>query len=245
MERSTIVISDAHLGAAPPASESAFMKFLAEIPGRSDDLLINGDLFDFWFEYDTVILSRHFRVLRVLADLVDSGVRIRLLGGNHDSWGGRFLSEEIGIELHQGPVRMEVGGRRAYVAHGDGLGGGDWGYRALKSVIRSRPASAAFRQLHPDWSARMIRLVSRTESRQNRPDDPESHDRSLRLREMAVELLAKDPDLDLVVFGHCHQPELLEAEPGRFYLNAGDWLHHCTWAEVSTDHIQLNRWNPR
>ena len=68
------------------------MEFLARIPDQANDLLINGDLFDFWFEYDTVILSRHFPVLRVLADLVDSGVRIRLLGGNHDSWGGQFLA---------------------------------------------------------------------------------------------------------------------------------------------------------
>jgi len=245
MERSTIVISDAHLGAAPTPNEAALMEFLAGVPDQAKDLLINGDLFDFWFEYETVILSRHFPVLRVLADLVDSGVRIRLLGGNHDSWGGRFLAEEIGIELLRGPVRVEVGGRQAYVAHGDGLGGGDWGYRALKSVIRSRPASAVFRQVHPDWSARVIRLVSRTESRHGQADAPESHGRSERLRQLATDLLASDPDLDLVIFGHCHQPELIEAAPGRYYLNSGDWLHHCSWAEVSKDHIKLNRWNPR
>jgi UDP-2,3-diacylglucosamine hydrolase len=245
MERSTIVISDAHLGAAPADNEAALLQFMTEIPNRTEDLLINGDLFDFWFEYDTVILSRHFRVLRALADIVDSGVRIRMLGGNHDSWGGQFLAEEIGIELLHGPIRMEVGGRRAFVAHGDGLGGGDWGYRALKSVIRSRPAKTAFRQVHPDWSARVIRLVSRTESRHGLSDDSESHERANRLREMARELLTSEPDLDLVILGHCHQPELLETSPGRYYLNAGDWVHHCTWAEVSTDHIQLNRWNPR
>jgi UDP-2,3-diacylglucosamine hydrolase len=245
MERSSIVISDAHLGAAPTANEAAVRDFLAGVPDLAKDLLINGDLFDFWFEYDTVILSRHFQVLRVLADLVDAGVRIRMLGGNHDSWGGRFLTEEIGIELLDGPVRTEVGGLRAYVAHGDGLGGGDWGYKALKSVIRTRFASASFRQLHPDWSARLIRLVSRTESRHGRPADPRSDHRADTLRALAMDLLASDPDLDLVVFGHCHRPELLEVAPGRYYLNAGDWLHHCTWAEVSSEGIQLNRWNPR
>lgn len=221
------------------------MEFLAGVPNIGRDLLINGDLFDFWFEYDTVILSRHFPVLRILADLVDAGVRIRMLGGNHDSWGGRFLTEEIGIELLEEPVRTEVGGLRAYVAHGDGLGGGDWGYRALKKVIRSKPARVSFRQLHPDWAARLIGLVSRTESRHGKTNDPGSNRRSERLRTLAVDLLTSDPDLDLVVFGHCHQPELLEVAPGRFYLNAGDWLHHCTWAEVSGGRIELNRWNPR
>jgi len=245
MERSTVIISDAHLGAAPAASEAALLRFLADLPGRTNDLLINGDLFDFWFEYRTVIQGRYFQVLRVLADLVDDGMRIRMLGGNHDSWGGRFLADDVGIELLDGPLRTEVGGRTAYVAHGDGLGSGDWGYRALKTVIRSRAASAAFRQVHPDWSARLIRLVSRTESRHRRTADDNAEHRSNRLREAAEDLLHSEPALDLVVFGHCHRPELVEVEPERHYLNSGDWLHNCSWAEVTKDRIQLNRWNPR
>jgi UDP-2,3-diacylglucosamine hydrolase len=245
MERSTVVISDAHLGAAPPENEAALVRFLSEVPDLSRDLVINGDLFDFWFEYRTVILSRHFKTLRVLADLVDSGVRIRMLGGNHDSWGGRFLEHEIGVELLDGPVRTRIGDRLAYVAHGDGLGSGDWGYKALKSVIRSRPAIASFRQIHPDWSARLIRRVSRTESRHGNPEDLGSDARADHLRAVALDLLASDPDLELVVFGHCHRPEVLEVEPGRFYLNSGDWLHHCTWAQVSPSGVQLNQWSPR
>ena len=245
MERSTVVISDAHLGAAPPANEAALLDFLSTVPDRCRDLLVNGDLFDFWFEYGTVVISRYFKVLRSLSEIVESGVRIRMLGGNHDSWGGRFLEDEIGVELLQGPVRTEVGGRRAYVAHGDGLGEGDGGYRALKAVIRGRPARAVFRQIHPDWSARLIRLVSRTESRHDRPEDPGSHARAGHLGALARELIATDPDLDLVIFGHCHQPELSEPAPGRFYLNAGDWLHHCTWALVTPTDIQLNQWSPR
>jgi UDP-2,3-diacylglucosamine hydrolase len=112
-------------------------------------------------------------------------------------------------------------------------------------VIRSRPARIAFRQLHPDWSARLIQFVSRTESRHDQPDDPGSHVRADRLRSYAEKLLSADPDLELVVFGHCHRPELLEVSPGRFYLNSGDWLHHCTWARVSPRGVELNRWNPR
>ncbi len=245
MERSTVVISDAHLGAAPVEHETALLEFLSTVPDLTRDLLINGDLFDFWFEYRTVIISRHFKVLRSLSELADAGIRIRTLGGNHDSWGGRFLEDEIGVELLHGPVHMEVGGRSAYVAHGDGLGGGDWGYRGLKAVIRGRPARAVFKQIHPDWSARLIGFVSRTESRHGRPEDPGSHARAEHLRKLAGETLASDPDLELVIFGHCHQPELNEIEPGRFYLNSGDWIHHCTWALVSPSDIQLNRWNPR
>lgn len=241
---STIIVSDAHLGAAPPANEQAFMAFLETVPDRSRDLLINGDLFDFWFEYRTVVLRHHFPVLRVLSDLVNAGVRLRLVGGNHDSWGGRFLRDDIGMELLEGPVVTRVGGRRAYVAHGDGLGGGDWGYRLLKSVIRTRAAAAVFRLVHPDWTAPLVRGVSRTESRHDRPADEASRNRSAKLSAHADAVLAEDPDLDLVVLGHSHIPELREVAPGRFYLNAGDWIHHCTWGEISPEAVRLNRWNP-
>jgi UDP-2,3-diacylglucosamine hydrolase len=246
MDRSSaVVVSDAHLGAAPRASEEAFLAFLRSVPDRTNDLLINGDLFDFWFEYRTVVLSYHFPVLRVLADLRDAGVRLRLVGGNHDSWGGRFLSEEIGIELLEGPLVTDVGGLRTYVAHGDGLGGGDWGYRALKKVIRSRPARFAFRLVHPDWTAPLIRGVSRTESRHDRPADPECRTRGAHLAEHAVRLLESDTALDLVLFGHSHVPELRETSPGRYYLNTGDWIHHLSWGEVGPEGVRLNRWNRR
>ena len=240
----TIVVSDSHLGAAPKSHEEAFLAFLATVPDRTDDLLVNGDLFDFWFEYRSVILSHHFQVLRVLADLVEAGVRIRLVGGNHDSWGGRFLREEIGIELLEGPIVTTVGGRRTYVAHGDGLGSGDWGYRALKSVIRGRPARFLFRHVHPDWTAPLIRGVSRTEDRHGRAADATSRGRSEKLVAAAEAVFASDPELQLVVFGHSHIPMLREVSPGRFYLNAGDWVHHCSWGEVTEDEVHLKRWSP-
>jgi UDP-2,3-diacylglucosamine hydrolase len=244
-EFTSLIVSDAHLGAAPQASERAFREFLVFAGGRTRDLLINGDLFDFWFEYDTVILRRHFSTLRILADLVDAGVRVRLVGGNHDFWGGTFLSQDIGIEVLDGPVRTEVGGRQAYIAHGDGLGGGDLGYRALRTVIRSRPARVAYRLIHPDWSDWLVRLASRTESSQGREGDEKSLDRASKLTAHAEQLLAASPEIQLVVFGHCHIPELREVSPGRHYLNTGDWIHHCTWAEVNGEGVRLNRWNRR
>ncbi|TFG66746.1 MAG: UDP-2,3-diacylglucosamine diphosphatase [Gemmatimonadales bacterium] len=242
-EFASIIVSDAHLGAAPKASETAFHEFLAFACGATQDLVINGDLFDFWFEYRTVVLSRHFRTLKALAKLVDAGVRVRLVGGNHDSWGGAFLTDEIGIELISGPIATDIGGRTTYLAHGDGLGDGDFGYRALKRVIRSRPASYAFRQVHPDWANSLARFVSRTEFRHESPDAGRS--RAAHLESHARATLAADSSIQLVALGHCHIPSLIEVYPGRHYLNTGDWIDHCTWAAVGPDEVKLHRWQER
>jgi UDP-2,3-diacylglucosamine hydrolase len=226
-----IVVSDIHLGAVPSATERAFREFLLHAKERASGLLINGDLFDFWFEYRTVIHRQHFRVIARIAEVVDAGVPVWFTGGNHDAWGGSFLRDEVGIRLLDGQVRMELAGRRTLVTHGDGVGTGDRGYRMLKWLIRNRWTVAAFRQLHPDLGSRVARFVSTTEDKVGR--DPEAaRGRAEHVRRWAVAQLTTDPALDLVLAGHVHRPAVVEVAPGRFYANSGDWIHHFTYLEI-------------
>jgi UDP-2,3-diacylglucosamine hydrolase len=243
-ENGTLIVSDAHLGAAPPDHERAFLAFLEGVADRTSDLVVNGDLFDFWFEYSSVILRRHFDLLVRLRSLVDAGVRVRLVAGNHDFWGDAFLRTEIGVELIDGPVLTTLGGRRAVLAHGDGLGPGDRGYKVLRRVIRSRPARIGFGWLHPDLSAHLVRGVSRTGSRHGGLPDATARERARVLREWAEARLAAEPEVEVVALAHCHVPELREVSPGRLYLNSGDWVGHCTWAEIDPERARLLRWRP-
>ena len=43
------------------------------------------------------------------------------IAGNHDCWGGDFLSREVGVRYHLGPWSGEVAGWRTRIDHGDGL----------------------------------------------------------------------------------------------------------------------------
>ena len=78
------IIADVHLGVAPRETERALVQFLRALPGRAGSLLINGDLFDFWFEWRAAIPRTGFRVLAALADVVDAGVPVTWIAGNHD-----------------------------------------------------------------------------------------------------------------------------------------------------------------
>lgn len=236
----TVVVSDIHLGAIPAAGERAFLEFLERVPELGDELLINGDLFDFWFEYREVVPRGHFAVLATLRRLVRTGLPVRFIGGNHDAWGGSFLEDEVGLEIVEGPAVLEIGGRRAFVAHGDGLGGGDWGYRALKRASRSRVGRTLFAALHPDLGVPVARRASATEEKWAAGPGGEAG-RADRLAAHARRLLETREDLALVIFGHTHRPELEEVRPGRFYLNAGDWIHHRSYAVISERDIRLER----
>ena len=221
--------SDAHLGALPPDREEAFLSWLEHAGDVASRIVINGDLFDFWFEYGSVIPRGFTRVLGILRSIVDSGVPVLLMGGNHDWWGGSYLRDEVGIEFHQDPLVLDLAGRRTFLAHGDGLGRGDLGYRFLRLVLRGRLTRWAFRWLHPDVGAWVARTVSMTEHREGGPSQADKA-RSDILHQWAREKLEKEPSLELVVLGHTHVPILDEVGEGRFYLNAGDWLHHRSYA---------------
>ena len=233
------IVSDTHLGAVPDETERAFLRFLEHAGANAGTLLINGDLFDFWFEWGPVVPARHYRVLAALAAIVEAGVPITMIGGNHDAWGGRFLSEQVGMRLHHGVLRTTLGGRAALVAHGDGLGKGDIKYRMLKTVLRSRLAAWGFRALHPEIGVKIAKRVSKTDA---------DHDRGSKLRtaflaQWASEQLAGDAGISLVICGHSHEPLLKEMGAGRYYVNSGDWVRHRTYVTIADGSLpELHEW---
>jgi UDP-2,3-diacylglucosamine hydrolase len=234
------VVSDVHLGAVPDATERALVTFLEHVGAEAASLLIAGDLFDFWFEYGEIIPGRHFRTLAAIARLVDAGIPVAMAGGNHDAWGGRFLIEHVGMAFHTAPFHTVLGGGRALVAHGDGLGRGDLKYRALKTVLRSRAAIGAFRALHPELGLRLARAVSSTEAKAD--EDLAAEGRAAFLHSWAIQQLTANPDLRFVVCGHSHLPVLHEHEAGRYYLNAGDWVSHFSYMTVCDGRPALHSW---
>lgn len=233
MQRPDYIASDIHLGAVPKSTERKFLRFLDHVGAHGRSLLLVGDLFDFWFEYGPVVPGRHFRVLAGLAELVDAGIPVTLMGGNHDAWGGRFLTDEVGVAFFPGVLRTEIGGRQALVAHGDGLGRGDFRYRALKAVIRSRLAILGFRALHPELGLRIAGAASTTEAKAE--NDGAAQGRARFIEDWAREQLHADPALGFVICGHSHVPAIVEVDPGRYYLNAGDWIRHFTYITVQPD----------
>jgi UDP-2,3-diacylglucosamine hydrolase len=230
------VISDVHLGHASAEVERSLLGFLRTLPGRAGSLLINGDLFEFWFEWRTVVPRSGVRVLAALMDLRDAGVPMTMIAGNHDCWGGDVL-RDAGVDFQTGPWAGVLGGWRARVEHGDGLRDReDRGYRALRRVLRSPLAIRAFRTLHPDLATRLAMGTSQT-SRRYQPGDA-----GRGLRGVAAGELASDPTLELLVYGHSHVPALERMPSGNVYANAGSWLDAPTYLVATPERIVLREW---
>jgi UDP-2,3-diacylglucosamine hydrolase len=237
-----LIASDAHLGGAPPEQERAFHRWLEHAAGVAGEIILNGDLFDFWFEYRWGPTRGHDAVLALLKRVIDSGVPVTLVGGNHDWWGGKRLRDEVGLSMQPEPRVRDLAGRRAFLAHGDGLGRGDAGYRLLKSVLRGRPTRWAYGLLPPRVGDLMARGVSRT-GRKWDEWGPHQEARSRALAEWAEARLLAEPELELVVLGHTHRPLLREVRAGQWYVNTGDWVVHRSYVVLERGRVpRLLEW---
>jgi UDP-2,3-diacylglucosamine hydrolase len=225
------VASDVHLGAAPPAHERAFLQWLEHAAGEGSEIILNGDVFDFWFEYRWGTTRGHDEALAVLRDIVRGGVPVTLVGGNHDWWGGAYLREEVGLTVLDRPTRRTVAGRETLLAHGDGLGAGDVGYRAIRRVLRSPLTRFAYGMLPVSLGDRIARGVSNTEERWRQWGAPQQA-RSAALEAWALGTLAREQELELVLLGHTHLPMVREPAPGRWYVNSGDWVFHQSYVKL-------------
>jgi UDP-2,3-diacylglucosamine hydrolase len=233
------IVSDAHLGVASPQTERSFVAFLRGLAGEARSLVINGDLFDFWFEWKTVIPRKSFRALAALAELKDAGVEILWVAGNHDCWGGEILREDVGVSYIVGPWEGTIAGWKTRIEHGDGLRDKeDRGYRMIRPVMRNALAIKAFRMLlHPDWASGLAHGSSNASRTYRAKDEGRG------LRSYAAGQLAEFTDLELLVYGHSHVAALEKMESGGVFANAGSWLDAPTFLRVTDEAIELLEWD--
>lgn len=231
------VISDSHLGFAAPAVERSLIRFIKHLRGRAQSLVINGDLFEFWFEWRHVIPRRAYRILAALAELKDSGVPILMVAGNHDCWGGDFLRNEVGIDYQLDAWDGQLAGWEARVEHGDGLRVvEDRKYRVLRHVLRNPLAIRAFRWLHPDLGTALANRSSHTSRTYT------ARDGGAGLRDIASQRLQANSAPELLIFGHSHVADLRRFGRG-VYANAGSWLDQPTFLRITPERVQLQRWS--
>ncbi len=231
------IFSDAHLGAAPPTAEANLLRFLEQVRADGGSLVINGDLFDFWFEWRRVIPRAGFRTLAALAALHDGGVPVLWIAGNHDCWGGDVIRKDVGATYHVGTWAGDIAGWRTRIDHGDGLRDAeDRRYRMLRTILRNRWSIGAFRLIHPDLGTRIASGSSHASRTYRARDGGEG------LRKVAAGVLA-DGRTDLLIHGHSHVAHL-ERFPGGVYANPGNWLDDTTYLSVRKDAVRLHRWSP-
>jgi UDP-2,3-diacylglucosamine hydrolase len=233
-------VSDAHfgLGAGDHVRVARFRELAAHIRAHAAELYIVGDMFDFWIEYGSAVRPDYFDVLHELRGIVEAGVPVRYVAGNHDFAIGSFLEKHVGLTLHRGCVDAEIQGRRLHISHGHRVGM-EPAQRLLDALLRNRALQALYRLIHPDVGVRLGMLVSAISRMRSRGTGMSA--KHLEKYRRAARARLRAGKCDLVVFAHTHYGEVLRWSEGE-YCNTGSWMDRYDYAVLRGGKISLLKW---
>ena len=237
--------SDQHLGA--PTSKDSFVRekrflyWLDTVKKDAEAIFLLGDLFDFWFEYKSVVPKGFVRVLGKLAEIKDSGIPVYFFVGNHDLWMTDYFEKELNIPVYHKPQEFLIDNKKFFIGHGDGLGPNDNGYKRMKKVFTFPLFKWMFRWLHPDLGIKLGQYLSVKNKLISGDQDANflGDDNEWLVLYCKQKLI--DKHYDYFIFGHRHLPLDINLQKNSKYVNLGDWITHFTYGQFEDSKFSLNK----
>ena len=225
--------SDNHLGAptleASLPREKKFVKWLDEIKNDAAAIFLLGDLFDFWFEYKTVVPKGFVRTLGKLAEISDSGIPIYFFVGNHDLWMKGYFENELNITTYHDIREFSFNGKSFLIGHGDGKGPYDKGYKRMKKILTFPFSKWLYRWLHPDIGVRLAQYLSVKNKLISGDEDKNFLGDNKEWLALYAKKKLETKHFDYFIFGHRHLPLEIKVGDNSTYFNLGDWINHYTY----------------
>lgn len=241
--KKTYFASDFHLGIdgkkTSQAREVQIVRWLDSIKKDAEAIYLVGDVFDYWFEYKTVIPKGYARLFGKLIELRDANIPIYFFTGNHDMWMFRYFEEAFDIPIYRAPILREIHGKTFFIGHGDGLGPGDYGYKFIKKVFSNPVCQWLFGWLHPNLGLWLMRISSGS----SRTINPSEYSFLGTAKEWLITYCnskIEQTPADFFVFGHRHLPidYKLKNNSSR-YINLGDWLYFNSYAVFDGEKMEI------
>jgi len=236
-------LSDFHLGAPDFKSslerEKKIVRFLDIAMQDAAAIFIVGDLFDFWYEYRTVVPKGYVRILGKMASITDSGISMYFFVGNHDMWMKGYFEKELNIPVYFEPKIFEFNNKKFYIGHGDGLGPGDHGYKFIKKIFRNPICQWLFGILPPAIGVGIANYMSRSSRAATGQTDARFlGEENEWLITYSKEVLQQQP-FDYFIFGHRHLPIDFQLTENSRYINLGDWIKYDSYAVFDGSQLEL------
>jgi UDP-2,3-diacylglucosamine hydrolase len=212
----TLFVGDVHL---KPRRPETWRPFLDLLERDCDVLYLLGDTFDYWVNPSQVDSGEYGEALAAIRRKAARS-KVFFLRGNRDYLAEGKFARAAGVTLLEDRVRVDLGGRRVLAAHGDFLYNKNPKYTAYRTMMRSKPVGALWRQVPSAVGKALARGFKAVSS----PTTPRVEWTREELADRARPLFAAGTDI--LICGHIHQPRHLEMQvDGRrcdlFIL--GDW----------------------
>lgn len=236
-------VSDVHLGSLIVSDrrkhELQFVKWLDMIRADATVLYLMGDIFDFWFEYKTVVPKGYTRVLGKLAEMADSGIEIHFMIGNHDLWVFDYFQKEIGMQVHYDSVVVEHAGKQFFLAHGDGLMVEEKRFQLLRKVFHSKLSQRLF-ALVPPYIGQNLGYAWSKSNREHLVSADYSYKGEN--NEYLIQFAKKHCEnnhINYYIFGHRHLDLLLQLRNKSQVLILGDFISIFSYGVFDGNELRL------
>jgi UDP-2,3-diacylglucosamine hydrolase len=239
--------SDQHFGAPSPElsfpREQKFVAWLDEVKKDAEAIFLLGDLFDFWFEYKTVIPKGFVRVLGKLAEISDSGIPIYFFVGNHDLWMNDYFQKELNISVFHDNQEFTFDNKTFLIGHGDGKGPGDKGYKRMKKVFMHPFSKWLYRWLHPDIGMKLAQYLSVKNKLISGAEDVVFLGENNEWLIQYAKRKLQSKHYNYFVFGHRHLPMIVTIGANSNYVNLGDWIGYFTYGVFDGESFELKKFD--
>lgn len=239
--------SDFHLGTpsyeASLLREKKIVRWLDKIAPDCEQLFLLGDVFDFWYEYKTVVPKNYVRLLGKLAEMSDRGIKVYFFKGNHDMWTFDYLAREIGMHVVNDEWQGVLQDKSFFLHHGDALWKGEATYSFIKRVFRSRWATWLFHRLHPNFGIGLANYLSKSSRKKNSLKDEKPLALAQEYQYQFAMHHSQKNIVDFYVFGHRHKPMNVPIRENSRLINLGDWVNKNTYAKLENGQITLHTYH--
>ena len=195
-----IFISDLHLALERPATLQRFFRFMQADAPRHLELVILGDLFEFWIGDDAAPAAKP--VIDALAAASKAKQRVFLMHGNRDPLIGHDFAHAAGATLLADPIITEVAGTTTLLSHGDAWCTRDVAYQQFRAMARNPESQRLFLGKSVDERIAMAkgaRMLSDT-AKSNKAMD------IMDVTPEAVVAALKSAGVRRIIHGHTHRP---------------------------------------
>ncbi|MFY9152921.1 MAG: UDP-2,3-diacylglucosamine diphosphatase [Prolixibacteraceae bacterium] len=233
------VISDFHL-ATHASKAKPLLKYLKSIQPKI--LVLNGDIIDSWRFSRNYFPKSHLKVIRQLFKMMEKGVQVVYITGNHDDVFRKFNNTKLGNFSIVNQFEITLNQEKVWIFHGD----------VFDHIIHNSPWLAKFGAAVYGWLTifnKLLNVFMRILGGSEMILYKSMKDRILKEKkiltnfEKAVANAAISKKVDLVICGHTHIPvdKSIETEKGKVrYINCGDWVEHFSAAECMDGNWTLN-----
>jgi UDP-2,3-diacylglucosamine hydrolase len=232
-----LFLADAHLRQPSDPNYRTLLAFLQEQCGRTDVLVLLGDIFEFWIGKATVA-AEHAPLIDALEHLQRQGTKLVYVEGNHDFHLGPVFTKRLNCQVLPDGGSIDLDGKKIYLAHGDLANPDDTEYHRLRKLLRSDLIRVLIRALPRRLLAAIGDWASHT-SRKNAVTREHRWPAREILQPYADAILARGHQA--IVTGHYHQPFHEKLGDGE-HIALGDWLTQYSYAVYEDRAFSLRRY---